>query len=886
LPFTPGTRLGVYEIIAPIGEGGMGQVFRARDTKLDRDVAIKILPEAFAHDADRLARFAREAKVLASLNHPHIAGIYGLEESGGGSALVMELVEGQDLSQRIARGAIPIHEALPIATQIAEALEAAHERGIIHRDLKPANIKVRSDGAVKVLDFGLAKMAAPAAAADSGTIAAEPTIEGTVLGTPHYMSPEQAVGADVDRRADIWAFGCVLFEMLAGRRPFAGSSLTSTIHDQPDWAALPAATPAGIRRALERCLQKDRRQRLRDIGDIDWDDQRSDARAVADQAARSRRITLGRLIAMGVAGIAIGAATIALRPGARPGGARPSTRASLALDNLNLVLPPRTTGPVIALSPDGRRLVYVATREPARRLWLRTLDRFDAEPIPGTEGSYAPFFSPDGRWVAYLVEGQVRKVSLAGGVPLVVSDLRGDLRGGTWLTDDTMVIGGDRLVRVPASGGVPTDLVKPDPGARTDYRWPKALPDARGVLAVKVESNTNFEIVAIPFDAPVPRTIVKSASNPVLVSGFLLFAPQLSSDANTRFRSLFAVAFDPEHLQTKGAPFPVIDALMVRVGGTAEMDVTRDGTMVALMAANAESTMVWADRAGTTRPFAERPERAEFQRPRLSHDGSRVAVTVQGRRPSLYVYNVADGTRQRVATENGEDYSPAWSPDDRWLASDTDGRGQIVWRDLSNAGARVTRVELNQHLHVSEWTRDGRFILFEGFEDRRDWDVKALDVRSHEVTTLVSTPGGDLHGIVSTDGRWLACTSNQAGRVDVMVQPFRREGAPVRVSPDGGDQPAWSADGRELFFQNGAAVFVVAVPSASSAFTASMPRRLFTGSFQPGFEVTPDGREFLMRTTPDEETSRTAPARVRLALNWLEEVAQRAASPGTFGASK
>jgi hypothetical protein len=492
LALTPGTRLGVYEVAAQIGEGGMGQVYRARDTKLDRDVAIKILPEAFAHDVDRLARFQRQAKTLASLNHPNIAIIHGLEQAGDVHALVMELVEGEDLSQRIARGAIPIDEALPLAKQIAEALEAAHEQGIIHRDLKPANIKITNDGVVKVLDFGLAKAMEPAAGS-SASMSMSPTITspamvtgvGVLLGTAAYMSPEQVRGRQVDKRTDIFAFGCVLFEMLAGRRPFQGDDVTEIlgriVTAEPDWTGLPACTPPRIRELLGRCLQKDPRLRLRDIGDAQFELRNAGAPASAEAAVERPAARRINLIA---AGIAVGLMVLAFIAGSSlPRDERPSLPA-----RLSIMLPAGhrvTSGPII--TRDGSRIAFVSTdgTQPPM-LYTRRLDSFELPPVPGTEDAENPFFSPDGRWIAYFAKGQLFKVDLEGGAPVALADAPSTTVGGTWAEDGTIVFtptwnGG--LYRINASGGAAELIIRPE-AAKKDYAyvWPYFLPGGKELL--------------------------------------------------------------------------------------------------------------------------------------------------------------------------------------------------------------------------------------------------------------------------------------------------------------------------------------------------------------------------------------------------------------------
>ena len=685
LSLTPGTRLGVYEITAPIGEGGMGQVFRARDTKLDRDVAIKILPDAFAHDADRLARFQREAKTLASLNHPHIAGIYGLEESGGMTALVMELVEGDDLSQRIARGAIPLDEALPIAKQIAEALEAAHEQRIIHRDLKPANIKVRADGTVKVLDFGLAKAMEPASvsasAMSSPTITTPAmTLQGVILGTAAYMAPEQAKGRAVDKRADIWAFGVVLYEMLTGRRLFDAEDMSETLAAvltrDVSLTTLPAAIPARLRTLLRDCLIRDPRQRLRDIGDA--------------------RIVLEQVIAGAPGDVSTPASVNAIVPAWRRALPWAST-AALAAGLATVIVmwapwrqpaaPPRVTRTTItasgaaaltitgidrdlALSPDGTHVVYVGNG--GTQLFVRALDALEPVAIVSGGDVRGPFVSPDGQWVGFFENvTTLRKVAITGGPPITLARLGAIPRGATWAPDDTIIFAtsdpATGLQRVSAAGGTPEVLTRPDYAqGEANHLWPEILPGGRAVLFTIMSQTGGLETAQVAVHdlrtgihkallrgGSHGRYVASGLASPKLVEGGLASTKpgEVGHLVYVAAGTLRAMAFDPNRLETHGTSVPVLPRLATTSFGAGDFAVAADGTLVYVdapgsLAANAR-TLVWVDRTGKEEPVAAPPR--VYQHPRLSPDGTRVALTSNDQENDLWIWDLARDRRERRA---------------------------------------------------------------------------------------------------------------------------------------------------------------------------------------------------------------------------------------------
>src|SRR5262245_10486293 len=612
-----GTKLAHYEITAHLGSGGMGDVYQATDSKLGRSVAIKFLPEAFSHDAERVARFQREARVLASLNHPNIAAIYGVEEIDSRHFLVMELVAGETLEERIKRGAISIEVALPIARQIAEALEAAHEHGIIHRDLKPANIKVRDDGTVKVLDFGLAKATEPTGFSSSGA-SQSPTItspamtqQGVILGTAAYMSPEQTKGRTADKRSDVWAFGAVLYEMLTGRRAFEGEDVAETLaailKGNPDWNLLPAALPSTIRKLIERCLSKDRQQRITDVAVVQF---LLNEPAPGSSPAERRHSTALLAASLVVALIAISAtARLLMRPQLPP---------PAAVTRFSVVPPPGVSlslnlGGSIALSPDGSRLVYTARMTNDSMIYSQSTDQLDAVPIRGTEGGSAPFFSPDGQWIGFLSsDHKLKKVPAGGGAPLTLCDVN-NIFGATWLPDDSVIFRPGTnagLWRVSAAGGTPQEFLKPDSNSEVAFRWPEMLPGGKAIIFAIQGSATNVAIGALRVDTRERVLLVEGATYAhYFPSGHLVFS---------RGGQILAVPFDVRTLQAKGTPVPVIESVNTGPQGLAQFASSAAGSIAYIPGGETQEsrTLVWVDRRGSAQP-ASAPKR-NYEFPRLS----------------------------------------------------------------------------------------------------------------------------------------------------------------------------------------------------------------------------------------------------------------------------
>jgi len=879
LAFTPGTRLGVYEITAQIGEGGMGQVYRARDTKLDRDVAIKILPEAFAHDADRLARFTREAKTLASLNHPNIAHIHGLEESGGITALVLELVEGDDLSLRISRGAIPLDEALPIAKQIAEALEAAHEQGIIHRDLKPANIKVRADSTVQVLDFGLAKaIEGPGGAGWAGVPGAEAlensptittpamTLRGMILGTAAYMAPEQAKGKLVDRRADLWAFGVVVYEMLTGRRAFRGEDTTDTIaaviNKEPDWSALPAATPATIRTLLRRCLEKDRKRRLDSAADarLEIEEALTAPAAGTAPASTSSRATSSRglWIALAVAAVVIIAlATPAVR----------HLRETPALSAVRFgVFPPENTtftssGAAVpttqfAVSPDGTRLAFVATAAAGRPMvWIRPLDSMQAKMLPGTEDAAYPFWSPDCRFVGFFAQGKLKKVDVAGGPPQALSDAPSlDTRGATWNRDGIIVFPSSStsgLMQVNANGGALAPAI-PLRDGDISYRWPSFLPDGRHFLFYVRASAERRGVYVGSAGSTTMTRLLDAPFNAIYSAGYLLTA---------RDRTLLAYPFDENRLQVVGEPVQVAE----NVGGTntqlAAFSLSAGGVLVHARGLTTSSRLTWFDRGGkSTGYLAESGDYVNF---RFSPDERRVAFSLVDPATitlDIWLMDVARGVPTRFTFDPLNDTAPVWSPDGTRIVfrSDRDG-GNLLFEKVATGGEAERLLAPIAAQFPSDWSPDGKYILYYSPFPATQYDVMLLPrFGDRNPIPFAQSTFMEAAGRFSPDGRQIAYASDESGRFEIYVQPFPRSGRKWRVSTNGGFEPRWRRDGKELFYLALDGTLTAVPVNASATFDSGPPKRLFQtrvpflGSvYRSQYEVVGDGRRFLVNTLDD-----------------------------------
>jgi serine/threonine-protein kinase len=896
----PGSRIGQYQVVTALGAGGMGQVFRARDTKLNRDVAVKVLPDGFELDSDRIARFTREAHMLAALNHPNIAAIYGLEDSQHRQALILELVDGLTIADLIAHGPMPLVDAVRIARQIAEALEAAHDKGIIHRDLKPANIKVTASGVVKVLDFGLAKVWG--AAADYGT-AAEPTVTGArvgqpvVLGTPAYMSPEQARGRTLDKRTDIWSFGCVLFEMLTGRMAFRGDTVSDTIarvlERDVDWAALPESCPPRIRELLRRCLQKDPGRRLRDIGDARLELELLDDAAAGPASElpalpdRGFRVPRGRLLAAGLV-LVVASAALAVwvdRMTASAGAPvmRPVRR---------FVFQPPANAPLLApllfaLSPDGTRLVYAARVASSSQLYMRRLDQLEVEPLAGSEGALIPFFSPDGQSIGFWSVGKIGRAPATGGAPVTVAELPRELgfTGVSWGPDGTILFGRmiSPILRVSANGGTPVPLMDlSETAGEVDHHNPFHLPDGAAILFNIHAGREIFRIAARSLVTGEQRILVQDGfSSRYAASGHLVFA---------RGSTLLATPFDPKRLAITGPEVALIDNLAtVQDSGYAAYSISEDGTLAYVPAPSRDGrTLVWVDRTGRVEPAALPPQAYSF--PSLSPDGRRLAVQVEdGGRSDIWIHRFADGAATRLAVE-GLNSRPAWTPDGQHVTfSIRRGEDRLLIRQTVDGTAPGESIASSRRtdLWAGSWTPDGQALAFVDAAPTDISDIKLFRRSTGTVEPLVAGPATERGPSFSPDGRWLAYESNESGlygRYEVYVRPFPASGVPRQISTNGGGLVRWSSDGREVFFMLARRLYAVPIRTVPT-LQVGAPRLLFELPFEPitfgptgggvgppPWDVTPDGQRFIFVKPGDDEL---APRRIHIVENWFEELKRR-----------
>jgi len=913
MPLAPGDKLGPYEIVSPLGAGGMGEVYRARDSKLKREVAIKVLPADVANDRERLARFQREAEVLASLNHPHIAHVYGIEDpptgSGQVAALVMELVEGDDLSQRIARGPIPIDEALAIARQIAEALEAAHEQGIVHRDLKPGNVKVREDGTVKVLDFGLAKAldqdlktSRPQDLANSPTITSPAmTMRGVILGTAAYMSPEQAKGKAVDRRADIWAFGCVLYEMLSGKRTFAGDDvtdiITSVMRDTPDWSALPQTTPAPIRSLLRRCLEKDSRKRAPHIAiaRMAIDDAQTatvELVASAHQSAvmqpQQRRSTNALPIAAAalVAAALTGLTAWLMRPAApaRPGVVRfqiPTSPEATLQANFNRQL--------LAVSPDGTQVVMAADR-----LYLRSIGDSEARPIPGTEVFTSithPDFSPDGKSVAFWggSDRVLRRVTLANGAITTLCPLSEGVYGLDW-AGDNIYFGdnGKGIRRVSANGGEP-ELIVPIPPPSEGY-GPQLLPGGDNVMFTlglrNLPSWDEANIVVHSLKTGVRKVVVEKATDARYVkTGHLLF---------NRGGVLYAVPFDVQQLAVTGQPVAIVEGVRRAAPGTTgavQMAVSDGGTLAYIAgpvsSRGAPVQVAMFDHAGVVQPLSIPP--GTYSHPRVSPDGSRVAITVDdGKERQVWIYGLAKASAARRLTFGGDNVLAEWSRDGRRVAfqSSRNGERAIWWQraDGTDTATRLTRPSAGAAHVPQSFSPDDRHLLF---DEARGTSVTLWDWSMAEgKATQIHIPDSDVttDATFSPDGKWFSYTMRPiAAQAIVYVEPYPPTGAryQISLSSEDGHHAVWARDGKALYYTPGPGnrfhmKSITTTPEFAYGDAVLLPRPFVNAppTSDRTYDSMPDNRIISLRTDIAAD-GRPIPPQVQVVLNWFEELAVR-----------
>jgi Tol biopolymer transport system component len=908
-----GTKLGPYEVVGAIGAGGMGEVYRARDTRLGRDVALKVLPETFAADIERMGRFEREAKVLASLNHPNIASIYGFEESGCVRALVMELVEGQTLAEQIGgagaygsgttgaglkagatgagrHAAMPLDEGLAIARQICEGLEYAHDRGIVHRDLKPANVKVTPDGVVKILDFGLAKaLEGEAVAGDpsrSPTMSRLATQAGIILGTAAYMSPEQAKGKSVDRRADIWAFGCVLFEMLTGKHAFDGETVTdvlaAVVRAEPDWSALPANIPKGMRNLLERCLKKDAKQRLQAIGEAriaieemlagEAEPEASippTTQTVAAPAGRRREAFLWGMAGLLIGGAIVAAIWISLR--------KPKTAATPV--DLSVEMPAAHSllndGTSIAISPEDRRIAFVAASAGGQsQIWVRQLGDFTAKPVPGTEGGESPFFSPDGEWLGFFAGGKLEKISLAGGVPQVLCSGAPGNGSATWAADWTIYFSGGYggLMSVSGYGGECRRVIAPnESNGSVGFSQPWMLPDGQSLL-VTVETGFGGQqssVALLSLKTLKLKTLLEGATNPAYVEpGYLVFG---------RAGALWAVPFDLQKLALTGPSAPVVNGIADNNGGTFDQyAVSESGMLVYAPGSEArpEREIVETDRGGNAQVVTTSPR--AFEDLSLSPDGKHLAVTVEGALWNIWTYDLVGKTLARLTFEN-DNRDPIWSADGKSIGytSLRNGRWGIYEKPADGSGQEQQVFRSPDWTFVSSFSPDDRTMALIQDDPVTGPDIWLLPLeQAGKPRVFLRTQSSEWFAQYSPDGRWLAYESNESGRSEIYVQSSGPTGGKWQISSGGGVRPVWPRNDPEIFYRNGNKLMAVPVKTSPS-FSAGTPQTSFQADyFSSGhdFDATPDGKHFFFIKSLTEAS---APTELRVVLDWAQDLAGR-----------
>ena len=868
----------------------MGEVYRASDTELKREVAIKILPAAFAFDPDRLARFQREAELLASLNHSSIAVLYGLEVANGTRAIVMELVNGTDLSDRIAKGPIPPGQALPVARQIAEALDAAHQAGIMHRDLKPSNIKLRPDGTIKVLDFGLAKafdpsvsLEDPAETVTRAMPASGATEAGVILGTAPYMSPEQARGEALDKRTDIWAFGCVLFEMLTGRSPFARATFSETVaailDRDPDWAALPAETPRGVHRLLRRCLAKDPQHRLRDIGDARLEIEEAIASPGVDlhtttRAERTSPLWIGAVIVLATAVLAL----LVLRRGPPADTALATLPVHFAITaprggELDVTQPP-------SVSRDGRSIAFSASRAGTQQIYVRDLDKPEAVALPGTEGGFAPFFSPDGQWVGFFARQKIRKVLRTGGAPIAIADFSelGATKNvlASWDEPDTIFYTPDvtkGIWRVSSQGGTPTIITTPT-DRESFHLSPQLLPGGQSLLFSAIDDRPDPQTYAQRLDSRERKALLRGHGTRYVPSGHLVFV---------QGGSLMAVPFDLARLEVTGSPFAVVPEVTppfrlrtMPSSFNRLFDVSPSGTLAFLSAGRPhQHALVWVDRTGREEPIGA--SGGTYAQPRLSPDGKRIAVVVRGDdQHDIWLYELGRNNWNRFTTEGNSEF-PLWTGDGTRLTYNSDRSGSVAidWKRADGSGAAETLVAgaFARRAFPFSWSPDGLLALV---AVRPAQDIFTVRPGSGvEPKVFVATEAVEGAPMFSPDGRAIAYVSVETSRNEIHLRPFPGPGEKVVVSTAGGNEPVWSPSGRELFYRVGDSLMAVDV-TTNPRLQVGTPHRLFEKRYEPSISLyanysTIDGQRFVMIKRIDQDD----PPRINVIVNWFDQLRQR-----------
>jgi serine/threonine-protein kinase len=885
MPQKLGTHLGPYEILAQIGAGGMGEVYRARDTRLDRIVAIKVLPDHLATRVELRERFEREARTIASLNHPHICTLYDIGHQDGIDYLVMEYLEGETLAQRLMKGSLPLGQVLQYAIEISDALDKAHRKGITHRDLKPGNIMLTKSGS-KLLDFGLAKLqqdAAPGVSLSKMSTANSLTAEGTILGTLQYMAPEQLESKKVDARTDIFAFGAMVYEMATGKKAFEGKSQASVVSaimssEPPAMSSLQPMTPPALDRVVKRCLAKEPEKRWQAASDVcdelKWIAEGGSQAGVPSTAAKSIHALglWGLIISIGVLLLVAAIASLATW------NLKPSL--PRLVSRLTITLPPGQqlasleNGNAVALSPDGTLLAYVARQSGTQQLYLRAMDSLEARPIPGTEGAVEPFFSPDGQWLGFFAGEKLKKVSVSGGAAVTLSNSTFP-GGASWSSQGTIVFAPavGILQQVSDAGGTVKPVTHLQP-TEIAHGWPEFLPGGKAVLfaATLTPTNwTNAQLAVQSAGSGERRNLVQGGTNPrYALSGQLIYA---------QGGSLMAVPFDPQRLTATGAAIPVVEGvLQSTTTGAAQYSFSATGSLVYVPGeiGLAQSRLVWVNRSGAEQPLAA-PAHAYID-PGLSPDGRQIAVSIMEQGSQVWLYDLSRETLTRLTFEGNYNLDSAWTPDGKRIAfsSNKEGPRNLFWQ-LADGSGGLERLTTSEYVHLPmSWSPDGQSLVFTEINSATGYDIWVWRLGDRKAQPFLRTPYNEAAPRFSPDGHWLAYVSDESGRREIYVQPYPGPGGKWQISTEGGTEPVWNRNGRELFYRSGDKMMASDIATRPS-FTNGKPHMLFEGPYVPTpasvpfYDVSPDGQRFLM-LKPSEQG---APTQINVVLNWFEELKQK-----------